>query len=42
MKLKSRDELVCELENAGFKNVFSDSRSVMGEKGRWLCVCAKK
>ncbi len=42
MKLKSRDELVCELENAGFKDVFSDSRSVMGEKGRWLCVCAKK
>ena len=35
-------DLKLELENAGFKDVYSDSRSVMGEKGRWLCVCAKK
>ena len=42
MKLHSRENLVCELERAGFREVQTDSKSVMGDAGRWLCVRAKK
>ena len=42
MKLHSRDNLVCELKKAGFRDVRTDQRSVMGDAGRWLCVRAKK
>ena len=42
MKLVSRDNLVCALEKAGFRDVRTDQKSVMGDAGRWLCVRAKK
>lgn len=42
MKLHSRDDLVRELKKAGFRDVRTDQRSVMGDAGRWLCVRAKK
>lgn len=42
MKLHSRENLVYELKKAGFREVQTDSKSVMGNAGRWLCVRAKK
>ena len=42
MKLISRDNLVCALKEAGFREVRTDQKSVMGDAGRWLCVRAKK
>ena len=42
MKLISRDNLVCALKKAGFRDVRTDQKAVMGDAGRWLCVRAKK
>ena len=42
MKLISRDNIVCALKKAGFREVRTDQKSVMGNAGRWLCVRAKK
>ena len=30
------------MKKAGFREVQTDSKSVMGDAGRWLCVRAKK
>ncbi len=42
MRLISRDTLVCALEEAGFREVRTDQKPIMGEAGRWLCVSARK
>jgi len=42
MKLHSGENLVGALKQAGFREVHTDHKSVMGDAGRWLCVRAKK
>ena len=42
MKLVSQANLVHSLEQAGFREISTDRKSVMGDAGRWLCALAKK
>ncbi|MCR5176242.1 MAG: class I SAM-dependent methyltransferase [Anaerovibrio sp.] len=42
MKLRSKDNLIMELQQAGFHDIQTDQKSIMGGSGRWLCVRAEK